>query len=83
MKYVDFSDKPITSQKVILWRLWDALGDLNRARDEIGAALETSYEADINFPSLILSLNGLCAEIAERGKRVGKIIDVLERETQK
>lgn len=83
MKYVDFSDSPITSQKVILWRLWDALGDLNRARDEICAALETSYEADINFPSLILLLNGLRAEIAERGKRVGEIIDVLERETQK
>lgn len=83
MKYVDFSDKPISTKQLMLWRLWDALGDLNRARDEIDAALETSYEADINFPSLILSLNGLRAEIAERGKRVGEIIDVLERETQK
>ena len=68
---------------MILWRLWDALGNLNRARDELGAALETSYGANVNLPTLILSLNGLRAEIAERGKRVGEIIDVLERETQK
>ena len=83
MKYVDFSDAPITSQKVILWRLWDALGDLNRARDALGAALGTSYSANVNLPTLILSLNGLRAEVAERGKRVGEIIDVLERETKK
>lgn len=75
MKYVDFSDSPITSQKVILWRLWDALGDLNRARGEMKAAEETAQTAGIS--AMIYTM--IHSHIADLGKTLGELIEDWER----
>jgi len=75
MKYVDFSDKPITAKRRMLWRLWDALGELNRARDSIKAAQETAFEAGIPISFYTI----LEAKIAELGRIVGECIENWER----
>lgn len=75
MKYVDFSDKPISTKQLMLWRLWDALGDLNRARGEMKSAAETAQTAGIS--SMIYTM--IHSNIADLGKTVGELIEDWER----
>lgn len=75
MKYIDFSDKPISTKQLMLWRLWDALGDLNRARGEMKAAEETAQTAGIS--AMIYTI--IHSKIADLGETVSELIEDWER----
>lgn len=76
--HIGFSDKPITTRREMIWRLYDVLGDLNRARDEMQGAAEVAREA--GGSSAYYSI--LYSEIAKLGKAVGELLEGWERKVE-
>ena len=70
MQTIDIASN-VTSEKVILWRLWDALGSLNAARDYM---LEASIAA-LEDGRSGLEYSYLRDQICELGKSVGILIE--------